>query len=174
MMAGNVGIYFSTMSGNTERIAGFIGEAIGVEPKEIDECSADAISALDVVFVGAPTWNTGADTERSGTSMDTWLYDTLPKVDMKGKTVALFGCGDSVGYSGNFCDSLGELHDCFTERGATIKGSWSLEDYMHYESKAVRDDKFVGLVCDEQNQMDLSEERVTTWVSQLKGEGVEL
>ena len=33
---------------------------------------------------------------------------------------------------------------------------------------------FCGLLCDEQNQMDMSEQRVADWVEQLKGEGLAL
>ena len=53
-------------------------------------------------------------------------------------------------------------------------GFTSQDDYEHYESKAVRDDMFCGLLCDEQNQMDMSEQRVADWVEQLKGEGLAL
>jgi len=51
-------------------------------------------------------------------------------------------------------------------------GFTSTDDYDHQGSKAERDGKFVGLLCDEDNQYDLSEERAKAWVEQLKGEGV--
>ena len=130
-----VGLYFSTMSGNTERIAGYIADATGLEATSVDDVGADALAGDDAVIIGAPTWNTGADEQRSGTSMDQWLYDTLPGVDMSGKKVAIFGCGDSAGYSGNFCDAMGEIADCFEKRGATLVGPWSQDGYEHYESK---------------------------------------
>lgn len=38
----------------------------------------------------------GADTERSGTSWDEFLYNDLPSLDLKGKKVAIFGLGDQV------------------------------------------------------------------------------
>mmetsp|Transcript_34967 Transcript_34967/g.108244 ORF Transcript_34967/g.108244 Transcript_34967/m.108244 type:complete len:203 (+) Transcript_34967:63-671(+) len=170
-----VGLYFSTMSGNTERIAGYIADAAGgLEPLSAAGVSASDLEACDAIIVGAPTWNTGADDMRSGTDIDDWLYDTVAGADLSGKKVALFGCGDSAGYSGNFCDSVGELYDCFTARGATVVGFTSQEGYDHYDSKAVRDDMFVGLMCDEQNQMDQSEDRAGAWVEQLKKEGMPL
>ena len=46
--------------------------------------------------------------------------------------------------------------------------------YIHnttVESKAVYDDKFCGLMCDEDNQYDMSEDRAKAWVAQLKDEG---
>ncbi len=69
---------------------------------------------------------------------------------------------------------VGELYDCFTARGATVVGFTDQDGYDHYDSKAIRDDKFCGLMCDEQNQMDQSEDRATAWVEQLKAEGMPL
>jgi len=37
--------------------------------------------------VGCPTWNTGADEMRSGTTWDDYL-ETIKGYDLKGKTVA--------------------------------------------------------------------------------------
>ena len=206
-MSGLIG--FATMSGNTERIAGYIGDATGISPTPIADVSAADLEAADCIICGAPTWNTGADDMRSGaqrrphaspapsfprrrrdaprppttrrrrnahagTDIDDWLYSELPNADLSGKKVALFGLGDSAGYSGNFCDSVGELYDCFTARGATVVGFTDQDGYDHYDSKAIRDDKFCGLMCDEQNQMDQSEDRATAWVEQLKAEGMPL
>ncbi|NES97290.1 MAG: flavodoxin FldA, partial [Desertifilum sp. SIO1I2] len=38
------------------------------------------------------------------------------------------------------------------------------------ESKAIKNGKFVGLAIDEDNQPELTEERVKAWVAQLKRE----
>ncbi len=50
-------------------------------------------------------------------------------------------------------------------------GSTSTDGYDHQASKAERDGKFIGLMCDEDNQYDMSEDRAKAWVEQLKGEG---
>lgn len=50
-------------------------------------------------------------------------------------------------------------------------GAWSQEGYEHDDSKAIRGDKFCGLLLDMVNQEDLTEERVTKWVAQLRDEG---
>jgi flavodoxin I len=51
-------------------------------------------------------------------------------------------------------------------------GQTTVDDsYVHEESKAQRGDKFVGLMCDQANQDDLTEERVEKWVGQLVEEG---
>lgn len=79
-----------------------------------------------------------------------------------------------VGYGDNFCDAMGELATTFEAQGATIVGYVSTDGYEFEESKAIRDGKFVGLACDEDNQPDMSEERVKAWVAQIKGEGMPL
>ena len=53
-------------AGNTERIAGYIGDATGISPTPIADVSAADLEAADCIICGAPTWNTGADDMRSG------------------------------------------------------------------------------------------------------------
>ena len=114
----------------------------------------------------------GADKERSGTSWDEFLYETLPSRDLSGKKIGIFGLGDQESYSDNFCDAAGELYDCFTAVGAEVVGMTSTDGYNHVESKAVRDGKFVGMMCDEDNEYDKSSDRSTAWIEQLKSEGM--
>merc|ERR1712157_455483 len=88
---------------------------------------------------GAPTWHTGADEQRSGTSWDDWLYDTLPSLELEGKKVAIFGCGDQESYADYYCDAAGELYDQFTAKGCKVYGLTSTDGYNHADSKAQRD-----------------------------------
>ena len=141
-----VGIFYSTSTGNTETVAGYISEAIGgVDIIDIGDAKEDEIAACDSLIVGAPTWHTGADSERSGTSWDEWLYQTLPNLDIQ-KNVAIFGVGDQQSYCDNFCDAAGELYDLFSAKGCKIYGMTSQEGYDHTASKAVVDGKFCGYV----------------------------
>mmetsp|Transcript_57318 Transcript_57318/g.104698 ORF Transcript_57318/g.104698 Transcript_57318/m.104698 type:complete len:272 (-) Transcript_57318:279-1094(-) len=169
----SVGLYYSTSTGNTETVAEYIAGAAGVEDwKDIGDADDGEVEGHDSIIVGAPTWHTGADSERSGTSWDEWLYNTLPNMDLSGKKVAIFGVGDSGSYSDNYCDAAGELYDQFTARGAKVFGMTpSDEGYDYTESKSVVDNKFVGRMFDEDNYSDESEERAKAWVEQLKSEG---
>lgn len=167
-----VAVYYSTSTGNTETCAGYISEAMGIQAEEIGLASNSDIEGADSLIVGAPTWHTGSDEQRSGTSWDDWLYDTLPKLKLDGKKVAIFGCGDQESYSDYYCDAAGELYDCFKKAGCKVYGLTSTEGYNHQESKAeVESGKFCGLMFDEDNQYDLSEDRAKVWVGQLKDEG---
>jgi len=165
-------VYYSTSTGNTETIAGYIADAVGSgDAEEIGDASDDDVTGADYLIVGAPTWHTDAESERSGTTWDEWLYETLPNLDMDGKKVAIFGCGDQESYGDYYCDAAGELYDQFKAKGATIFGMTSTDGYNHAASKAEVDGKFVGLMCDEDNQYDESEPRAQAWVAQLKEEG---
>jgi len=167
-------LLYSTTTGNTETVAGYVAAASGLSEMDIADASPDDIAAADCLIIGAPTWHTGADTERSGTAWDEFLYGDLEGLDLKGKKVAVFGCGDQSGYADNFCDAMDELASCFKARGADIVGSVSVDGYEHTESKSQVGDKFVGLATDEDNQPEMSEERATAWVAQLKSEGMPL
>merc|ERR1719182_277341 len=91
----SIGLYYSTSTGNTETCAGYIAEAAGgLEPEDIGDASDDEVTGHDSLIIGAPTWHADAETERSGTAWDDWLYNTLPNLDLDGKKVAVFGCGD--------------------------------------------------------------------------------
>lgn len=168
----SVGIYYSTSTGNTETVCGYISKAAGgLKMEEIGLAKDDEIEKCEALIVGAPTWNTGADEQRSGTSWDDWLYKTLPRLNLKGKKVAIFGVGDQQSYNDHYCDAAGELYDQFAKAGCKVYGFTSTEGYDHSESKAVVDGKFCGLMFDEDNQYDLSESRAKNWIAQLKKEG---
>merc|ERR1719316_1550387 len=167
-----VGLLYSTTTGNTEAVAGYIAEATGLEATDIADVDGATVAGYDGLIIGAPTWHTGADTERSGTAWDEVLYGDLTSMDLAGKKVAVFGLGDQAGYGDNFCDAMDELTACFKAQGAEIVGAWSTDGYDHEDSKSIDGGKFVGLPCDEDNQPDMSEERVNAWVAQIKSEGM--
>jgi len=164
-------IFYASSTGNTETVAGYIAEETGLTAEDVGDATDDAVVGADALIVGAPTWHTGADSERSGTAWDEWLYQNLPNCDVKGKKVAVFGVGDQQSYGDNFCDAAGELYDLFEGAGAKMYGLTAQDGYEHAESKAIRDGKFCGLMCDEDNQYDMSEGRAKEWVGQLKSEG---
>jgi flavodoxin I len=165
-------LLYSTTTGNTETAAGYIAAATGLEAVDIGDVDVETIKGCDSLIVGAPTWHTGADSERSGTAWDEFLYGDLTALDLSGKKVAVFGMGDQAGYADNFCDAMDELATCFEKQGATIVGAWPTAGYEHEDSKSVRGDNFVGCPFDEDNQPDDSEERANKWVEQIKGEGI--
>lgn len=165
-----IGLFFGTQAGNTEMIAETIQKEFGgssiVELHDISGSDADDFADYDCVIIGCPTWDVGglqADWEG-------FYDDELDNIDFSGKKVAYFAPGDQVGYSDNFQDAIGILEEKISERGGTTVGYWSTEGYDFNESKAVKNGKFVGLALDEDNQSELTESRIKTWVAQLKSE----
>lgn len=63
---------------------------------------------------GTPTWNTGADSERSGTGWDEMYYGEMQELKIQGRHVAVFGQGDSVSYGENYADATGEVRSSFS------------------------------------------------------------
>merc|ERR1712061_527457 len=102
-----VGLFWGTQSGKTEEVADMIAKEAGVEAKDISEASAGDLAGYDGLIVGTPTWNTGADEQRSGTAWDD-LLEEIRSTDLCGKPVAVFGTGDSVSYGDNYCDAIEE------------------------------------------------------------------
>jgi len=168
-----VGLFWSTQSGKTEEVGGMIAEAAGIEAQDASEASVADMTGYDGLIVGLPTWNTGADEQRSGTVWDDYLEE-IKAADFNGKPVAVFGTGDSVSYGDNYCDGIEELHNTFEAAGAKMLGYVSTEGYQHEESKSARDGKFLGLPLDQDNEDDMTEGRVKAWVDQLKSEGMPL
>jgi flavodoxin I len=167
-----VGLFFGTQAGKTEEAANIIASETGLEAKDIGDISAADLEGFDGVIAGVPTWHTGADEQRSGTAWDDYLEE-IRALNMCGKPVAIFGMGDSVGYGDNFCDAIEELHSTFEAAGAKMLGYTDPSGYENYqESKSVKDGKFLGLPLDGDNEPDKTEDRVKTWVAQLKSEGM--
>jgi flavodoxin I len=176
--AAKVGIFFGTSTGSTETVAEMLAESLGDDaegPFDVDALDGsvqDVFGRYDALIVGTPTWNTGADTERSGTGWDELYYGPMAKLNtLAGKKVAVFGLGDQVSYAENYADATGELHDVFENLGCKMMGYTSQEGYEHEASKSIRGEKFCGLLCDMVNQEELTEERVHNWIDQLTSEG---
>ncbi len=166
----SVGIYFATTTGKTEDIAERLHELLSSaeSPKDLADLSdLNEFSSLDGIICGIPTWNTGADSERSGTAWDSLLND-IGSQDLNGIKVAIFGLGDSSTYTENFCDAMEELHSYFVKAGATMVGYVKRSDYTFDDSKSVIGDSFCGLPLDEDSESNMTDNRLLTWSNQLK------
>jgi flavodoxin fldA len=89
-------------------------------------------------------------------------------LDLKGKKVAIFGLGDQKNYPDNFVDGMGILADAFQKAGAELVGFTSTDGYTFNQSRAVRGEKFCGLVIDQENQAQLTSKRIADWCKLIK------
>ena len=159
-------IFYASSTGNTSDVADQISEHLGgIEKFDIASDGVAKMNEFDKLIIGASTWG-------EGDLQDDWddAWDEFSDLNFQGKTVALFGLGDQEDYAEFFLDAMGVIHDKVKENGATIVGNWPIDEYDFDESKAVQDGEFVGLALDEDNQSDLTKERVAKWCEQIKGD----
>ena len=79
-----------------------------------------------------------------------------------------FGLGDQVAYPDTFVDGMGILYKKVIERGGKVIGAVSRAGYTNTASTAIVGDTFVGLPLDSDNQPELTDHRITSWVESLK------
>ena len=162
-----IGLFFGTQTGNTQTLAEDIQKALGGESvvtlHDVADAEASDLADYNALIIGCPTWNIGE-------MQSDWegLYEELDSVDFNGKTVAYFGPGDQIGYADNFQDAMGILEEKISSLGGKTVGHWPIDGYDFTESKAVKNGTFVGLPLDEDNQSDLTDQRIKAWVAQLK------
>ncbi|MGI6220182.1 MAG: flavodoxin FldA [Bacteroidaceae bacterium] len=168
-MAKKIGIYYGSSTGTCSEIAAKIAKALGVPDGDVHDVSnlkADEVAAYDVLLLGSSTWG-------DGELQDDW-YDALNKlksVDLNGKEVGLFGCGDSGSYPDTFCDAIGQLYEELKDTGCTFVGNnVSTDGYDFSSSISVVNGKFVGLAIDDINESGQTDARVAQWVATLKAQ----
>ncbi|MGC9504196.1 flavodoxin FldA [Baaleninema sp.] len=164
-----IGLFYGSTTGNTETAAETIQAEFGgddiVELHNIADADLSELEDYDCLILGSPTWNIGElQSDWEG------CFDELDDLDFSGKKVAYFGVGDQIGYADNFQDAMGILEEKVSSLGGQTVGHWPADGYDFSESKAVKNGKFIGLALDDDNQDDLTEERIQKWVVQLKSE----
>ena len=162
----SLAIIYGSNGGATESVAETIKEKLGLDAELLDiaEAGLDCFSEYDKFIIGTSTWG-------DGDHQDDWddVASDFESVEFGGKTVAFFGLGDQEGYEDNFLDAMGMLHDIAKGNGANVVGdNWSTDGYEFEESVAAKDGTFCGLGIDEDNQDDLTSERIEKWVEIIK------
>ncbi|MDE6157748.1 MAG: flavodoxin domain-containing protein, partial [Muribaculaceae bacterium] len=116
----------------------------------------------DVLLLGSSTWG-------NGELEDSWysFVDGAQSLDLSGKKMALFGCGDET-MSDTFCNAVGILFDRLRGTGATLIGEFPAEGYSYDHSDATDGATMRGLVLDEVNHPELTAQRLSLWTDQLK------
>ncbi len=161
-------IIYSFNSNKTAKAAEKIIEVLGkdkIQAINAENITEEEFLSCDNLILGVPTWF-------DGELPNYWdeFVPALKDMDMKGKTVAIFGLGDQVGYPENFADGIGVLGNLLRNCGARLIGYTNSENYEFESSKAIEEGKFMGLVLDQENQARLSKGRIEKWVSGLKKE----
>ena len=161
-------IIYSFNTVKTAKIAKLIHETFAdknIETVNVEDITSTNFLKYDNLILGVPTWFDG--------ELPNYWDEFVPDIEdmkLKGKTVALFGLGDQKNYPENFLDGVGILGNLLEERGAKLVGFTSTEGYSFENSVAQRNNNFIGLAIDYENQGSKNKERVKKWVEQLKKE----
>ncbi|WP_440875742.1 flavodoxin FldB [Thalassotalea sp. PLHSN55] len=166
-----IGLFYGSTTCYSEMAAEKIQLELGeqqVDIFNIKDIPLSHCSQYDLLILGISTWDYGE-------LQEDWEshWADLEQLDLSGKIVALYGMGDQIGYTDWFQDALGMLHEVVQAQGAYVIGYWpNDESYEFAASKALNDDgtQFVGLALDEDNQYQLSEQRIQTWCQQISDE----
>lgn len=156
-------VIYGSSTGTCQSIAENIASKLGVEAIDVANLDEATITSHDNLILGTSTWG-------AGEMQDDW-YDgvkTLKQAGLAGKTVALFGCGDSESYSDTFCGGMKELYDAAVEAGANMLAGVPTEGYTFDDSEAVEGDNFLGLALDDVNEDDKTDSRIDAWIETIK------
>lgn len=161
------GIFYSFNSTKTAKAAEKICEEFGteytIELVNAEELTEEIFLSFTNLILGVPTWFDG--------ELPNYWDEFVPAIEdlnLKGKTIAIYGLGNQVEYPENFGDAIGIMAELVRERGAQVVGLTSTEGYTYESSRAEVDGKFLGLILDQETQPRMSKDRIAEWVKDLK------
>lgn len=163
-------IIYGTDTGNTEYVLETyllnLLSSFDVEAIELVNISTEIWENNNLFILGVPTWY-------DGVLQSDWedYFAEFKKIDFNGKTIAIFGLGDQIGYSEFFVDGIGILANVIINSGGKVIGHWPTEGYQFDKSKAlINENYFYGLAIDEDNEDELTDDRFRKWVTLLINE----
>lgn len=157
---------------NTHKTAQVANKIKGLWEEQLDEINVekatdDQLMAYDNYILGVPTWFDG--------ELPNYWDELVPAIEdmsFKGKTFAIFGNGDQKKYSDNFGDAVGIMAELVEQQGGKVIGHTDIKDYEFESSRALKGDKFVGLLLDFENQSRKTNSRIKEWVKQIANQMV--
>lgn len=116
-------IVYGSTTGNTESVADAIAKFMEEKGQKVEARNAADVAVenmadgFDAVFLGSSTWG-----DDSIELQDDFIpvFDDLGKAGLKGKKVAVFGCGDSS-YE-YFCGAVDAIEEKVEDLGAVLLG----------------------------------------------------
>ena len=161
-----IAILYGSSGGNTESVTKQIETLLN---NEVDIYNVDSVSLEQIK--NYPYFILGTSTSGVGDLQDDWesFLPSFSKMDFSGKKVALFALGDSASFSSSFAESMKVIYDEIHDK-ATVVGAVADEGYTYDSSAAVVDGMWVGLPLDEDNECDMTGERLKNWIEKIKPE----
>ena len=159
-------LIYGSDTGNTELVTEDLVKLLGdVEVTTVADLTPEDWDH-DRFILGIPTWY-------DGELQSDWedYFEEFKTIDFTGKTVAIFGLGDQLGYDEWFCDGVGILAKVVLDNGGRVIGYTDKDESYDFDTtpkSIIKDDVFYGLCIDEDNQGELTQERLSKWVEQIK------
>jgi len=159
--------------GNVESVSGKMLEKLDdfeVVEKPITRITPQDLHDFDNWIIGGST--VGSHVWMDADDSNKWhdYFKKLDSVNLKSKVIAFFGLGDQILYPHHFVDGLGVFKEELEKRDAHIVGQWPVEGYNFSDSEGVNDKHFFGLALDEDQQPELTDERIEKWLGMIKKE----
>lgn len=156
-------IIYGSSLGNTRFVAEKLNELLpGSTLADVRDIRPEQIAGFGKLVLGTSTWGVGLLQDEFEHFMN-----TLSGLDLKGKTIAIFGLGDQQNYPDSFCDAMGMIYEMLQGKGVNFIGEWEPDDYDFSMSKALINGKLVGLALDEDNEPDLTDYRLKKWIKKI-------
>jgi flavodoxin I len=161
----NIAIIYGSSTDNTKNVAQKIAQKLSGENvllKDVSKVKFNDLAEYPNIILGTSTWGVGD-------LQDDWdsRLSELKSIDLTGKTLAFFGLGDSSAYSDTFADGMGLLYEALEGKGFKAVGEFPVDGYSFESSKAVKNGKFVGVAIDEDNESNLTEQRIDKWIANI-------
>lgn len=165
-------LFFSPEGGNVNRVATMLGALIGndkadiIPAKEVESEEFDKYK--QIILIGSTV---GTDHWSNETVVNEWpeFFSKMKDISFENKKVGIVGLGNSFLYPSHFADGMAEHYKEIKKHNAKIFGKVDPEGYDFTDSEALNDDGlFCGLPIDEDNEPELTSERLEKWINSLK------
>lgn len=158
-------IFYGSSTGNTESVAKQMAKLLNADVFDVADNPVEELKNYDNLIFGTSTWGIGD-------LQDDWdsFLPELANTDLNGKVCAIFGLGDGASYADSFVDGIYTIYQVIENKGCKIVGFVDTAGYDYEASTADINGKFVGLPLDEDNESNMTDERIDKWVEQLKSE----
>ena len=170
---GKIGVFFGPENGAVHRVAKLLASKIENEKPDlilVHDASVDDLARYETIIFGISTIGRDTWDQKFGNVDWAKFMPTVTTFDFTGKKVAIFGLGDHITYAYHFVNSMGVLAKTILKNGGELIGKVSPEGYSFQDSDALEGGQFLGLPIDEDFEPELTDDRLSCWVEQLKKE----
>ncbi|MGB6129744.1 MAG: flavodoxin [Psychrilyobacter sp.] len=159
-----IGLFYGTTGGRTTGIVDEFDFNLRDEVEIFDVANGiEKIKEFENLILVTPSYGFG-ELEAHWEA----VIEDFKKIDLNGKTLALVGLGSQTTFGESFVGALEILYKIIIKNGGKIIGLTSTDGYHFEECDAIIEGKFMGLVLDEENQDDMTPDRIYDWLEVIK------